>query len=126
MRSAAHLHAWTTHVAVRLLFKLDTSTDVTTISEEEFKSLEEVTIQKSTRKLYGSNRTQLKFIGQFTHTITYNNKSSSQEIFVVKGLKRNFLGLPAIMELHIAARLDTVNDPTVYMLLVHVHVALLS
>ena len=61
MRSAAHLHVWTTHVAVRqvkLLFKLDTSANVTTISEEEFKSLEKVPIHKSTRKLYGSNRTQ--------------------------------------------------------------------
>ena len=43
-------------------------------------------------------------------TLTYKDRSTQQEIYVNEGLTRNLLGLPAITELQIIARLDAVSD----------------
>ena len=49
-------------------------------------------------------------MGQFTETLQYKNKSSLQTFFVVKDLKINLLGLPAITALKLAARIDVITD----------------
>ena len=67
-------------------------------------------LKKPTKKLYGPSKSPLKVIGQFTCTLQYRNRSSQQEIFVVKGLKKNLLGLPAITSLELVARVDTLTD----------------
>jgi len=49
-------------------------------------------------------------MGQFMVTLQYKDRSSQQTIFVIKGLKTNLLGLPAITALNLAARIDTITD----------------
>ncbi len=60
--------------------------------------------------LYGPGRNALDIVGELTVTLSYKQTSSPQQIFVVRGLKRNLLGLPAITALNLAARLDSTID----------------
>jgi len=46
-------------------------------------------------------------MGQFEERLYYKNRSSQQKVYVVKGLKINVLGLPAIYALNLASRVDT-------------------
>jgi len=45
-------------------------------------------------------------LGQFIGTLTHLQLSSAQTIFVVRGLKTNLLGLPAITSLQLLHRVD--------------------
>ena len=74
-------------------------------------------LEKTTKKLYGPSRSPLQVIGQFTHTLQYMSRSSQQDVFVVKGLKRNLLGLPAITALELVAQVDLLMDQTEIMAL---------
>ena len=48
-----------------------------------------------------------KFVGQFSGTLSFKTKSTLQPIFIIKGLRNNLLGLPAIEALSVVARLET-------------------
>jgi len=50
--------------------------------------------QKSTRTLRGANRTPLDVLGEVQMKLLYNAKSSTQQVFVVRDLQHNLLGLP--------------------------------
>ena len=106
--------AWTTKVLIgtsEVTFKLDTGAGVTAVSERVYQSLHPTTrLLKPTKVLYGPDRKQLQVLGQFTRTLSHDKKTSVQQIFVVKGLRTNLLGLPAITALNLAARLDSVDD----------------
>ena len=79
--------------------------EVTVISEGAFSFLKErVTLQKPTRVLYGPASQLLEVLGQFRATISSDQTSSSETIYVVQGLRNNLLGLPAIDTLHLAHR----------------------
>ncbi len=65
---------------------------------------------KPTKLLYGPGRNALDIVGELTVTLSYKQTSSPQQIFVVRGLQRNLLGLPAITALNLAARLDSTID----------------
>ena len=62
--------------------------------------------------LYGPSRTPLQVMGQFQGKLEYNGKETIQSVYVVNYLKRNLLGLPAIIALSLAARLDSVSNTT--------------
>ena len=80
-------------------FKLDTGAEVTAIMEETYKTLPEITLQETTKVLSGPTRESLEVIGQFSALLTHKDSSSHQIIFVVRGLRNNLLGLPAITAL---------------------------
>ncbi len=65
---------------------------------------------KPTKLLYGPGRNALDIVGELTVILSYKQTSSPQQVFVVRGLKRNLLGLPAITALNLAARLDSTID----------------
>ena len=46
-------------------------------------------------------------MGKFTAALTHKDQSSQHQVYVVRGLNTNLLGLPAITSLSLAARLDT-------------------
>jgi len=77
-------------------FKIDTGAEVSAISEATFNRLRNV---KTTKRLYGPAMSPLTVLGQFTASLTSRHVSCKQNIFVVKDLKRNLLGLPAITSL---------------------------
>ena len=91
-------------------FKIDTGAEVTAVSEESFRKLKGKDLKEPSRLLYGPGRQPLNVLGHFTESLHYKQKSSVQKIFVVKGLRTNLLGLPAITSLDLAARVDTTID----------------
>ena len=86
---------WSAKISVggkQLTFKLDTGAEVTVITEEAHRMLEMPKLQKPSKALYGPTSTALRTLGQFTSTLSVNNKTSEETIFVVQGLKTNLLG----------------------------------
>jgi len=103
---------WLTELKVNGLlvtFKIDTGMEVSAISEGTFQQLQNVKIEKTTRKLYGPAMSPLTVLGQLTVTLTSRHVSCKQNVFVVKYLKRNLLGLPAIASLNLVSRLDSLQ-----------------
>jgi len=88
-------------------FKIDTGAEVTAISEKVYQDLQRPTLQKPSKFLHGPGQHPLPVVGQFQATLHHGQNSSSQQIFVIKNLKYNLLGLPAVTALHLAARLDS-------------------
>lgn len=85
-------------------FKLDTSTEVTAISEDVYKTLVGVALQKSSRPLYGPAHQTLEVLGEFTAKLEHQQLVTTQTIFVIRGLKTNLQGLPAISSLQLLCR----------------------
>ncbi|KAL5483892.1 hypothetical protein EMCRGX_G020311 [Ephydatia muelleri] len=90
---------------VKVNFKLDTGAEITAISDQTFKRLScRATLQKSSKDLYGPGQQPLEVMGQFTSNMIYNGLQSEQVVFVMKGLKKNLLGLPALTALQLVSR----------------------
>ena len=89
-------------------FKLDTGAEVTAISEDTYRKLQNVTLQKPNKVLRGPANLQLSVIGKFTGTLSHKTTLCEQEIYVVKNLKTNLLGLPAITELRLTEQLHNI------------------
>ena len=101
--------SWTIELLLgnkQIPFKLDTGAEVTAISEEAYRTLPKVSIQPPLKALFGPTCHSLKVLGQFTGTLKHQQLSSAQPIFVVRGLKTNLLGLPAITSLQLLHRVD--------------------
>ena len=104
--------SWTTTIVINgkeVKFKLDTGAEVTAVSEQTYKSLTGIKLQKPSRVLYGPARQALDVIGQFTEKITHQHRSAQQTVFVVQGLKTYLLGFPAITSLHLLCRVDAAH-----------------
>ena len=88
-------------------FKLDTGAEVTAISEETYRQVYGKTLQRASKVLYGPACQSLKVIGQFRGQLSGKQQSHEETIFVIRGLKNNLLGLPALTSLQIVQRVDT-------------------
>jgi len=103
---------WLTELKVNdriVTFKIDTGAEVSAISETTLKQLQPVQLKKPSRNLYGPALLCLEVIKQFTAMLTYNHTSCKQTVFVVKDLKQNLLGLPAITSLNLISRLNSAD-----------------
>ena len=99
-------NSWNVEVLLektKVKFKLDTGAEVTAITEETFKQLND---SKPSKRLHGPAKQSLNVLGQFTGTLNYKGKSSSQAIYVIRGLKTYLLGLPAITSLHLLCQIN--------------------
>ena len=95
-----------------VLFKMDTGAEVTAISEREFQSLQLKKLEKPNKLLLGPNCQPLNVIGQFRGTLSHKEKATQETIFVIRGLKTNLLGLPAIKSLQLVQRIDVMEEST--------------
>ena len=93
----------------KVTFKLDTGAEATAISAETHQELENVTLHQPKKTLCGPANSHLSVIRQFTGDLTYKQTNCQQEIFVIKGLQNNLLGLPAIKALELIKRLQAVT-----------------
>ena len=108
-----HTTSWTVKLKLlklETMFKLDTGAEATAISEYTHSALGKPSLSNPSKILYGPGEQQLNVLGQFEGTLQCKQRSCKHIIFVVKGLKTNLLGLPAIIELNLAARLDSTTD----------------
>ncbi|KAI4879857.1 hypothetical protein NFI96_004001 [Prochilodus magdalenae] len=90
------------------VFKIDTGADVTVLSEEIFQKGQFPQLESTKKVLQGPGRTPITVRGKFTASIRTDNKSTTQEVYVVPELKCNLLGRPAIQALGLVASVDTV------------------
>ena len=91
-------------------FKLDTGAEVTVISETTFSKFSDIKLKRPTKALFGPTKSPLKAVGQFTGCFQYLNTSCKLHVFVVKDLKINLLGLPAITALNLIARVQHISS----------------
>ena len=108
-----HTTSWTVKLklfGVETLFKLDTGAEATAISENTHLALGKPNLLDPSKILYGPGEQKLNVLGHFEGSLQYKQRCCKQQSFVVRGLKINLLGLPAIVELNLAARLDATTD----------------
>ena len=86
-------------------FKLDTGAEVTAISDATHQRLGKPTLDPTDKLLYGSSR-PLQVLGKFEGALIHKGIQAQQPVYVVKKLRRNLLGLPAITTLTLVARMD--------------------
>ena len=107
--------AWFTTITVKdvdIRFKLDTGAEVTAITSDAYQLLEKPQLNAADKILCGPSRHPLGVVGKFKCNLATKGKVTRQEIFVVKGLKHNLLGLPAITALNLAAQIDCTLSTT--------------
>ena len=66
------------------------------ISDQAFKTLEHVTLQEPYRILFGPSLHVLKVLGQFDGTFQIGQITSTETVFIVSGLKMNFLAIKSL------------------------------
>lgn len=104
--------SWLVNIFVgpsEVTFKLDTGAEVTAISESAFMKLKGFQYEAPAKKLYGPSHEPLSVVGQFKAELKYKERCSKQMVFIVKGLKDNLLGLPAIRALNLIVRVNAVS-----------------
>jgi len=95
---------WTATIDVNGLevsFKLDTGAEVTAITEKSLELVGSPKLNQPTRNLCGPNRQPLSVRGSLSAHLHQGQYSCTHEVFVVKHLSQNLLGLPAIKDLHL-------------------------
>ena len=100
---------WMTDVKVNnisVTFKVDTGAEITAVSESTLQTLGQLEVSMPDKKLCGPNGVLLDLRGSLTVTLSQKQHKCDQEIFVIKQLKHNPLGLPAIKGLHLLSVLD--------------------
>ena len=111
--------AWTIDLLLqgqKVTFKMDTGAEVTAINQHTLKRLPQTTLKPATRTLLGPSQQPLNVTGQFEASIAKvgDEKSTTLTVYIVKDLKVNLLGLPAIVSLHLLSQVDstTIEHPT--------------
>ena len=108
---------WTTDINVNnvtITFKVDTGAEVTAISKDTLRVLGSPEVTKPSKKLCGPNGQPLSIIGSLTVTMSQKQHTCQQDIFMVKHLKHNLLGLPAIKALNVEACYQTAFSQLVH------------
>lgn len=101
-----------------ILFKVDTVAEVTVISEETWKSLHSAEpLQRPNTFLCGPDHTQLTVLGKIILTLTLNDTSCEQPVYVVKNIIKNLLGFPAIKALNSLSHVESVDKNIVLLYL---------
>eukprot|EP00731_Ephydatia_muelleri_P021495 Em0014g86a len=106
--------SWMANITVcgqPLRFKIDTGADVTAISEEDYRKIKgKGKLAKPSKILRGPSNQPLPVAGDFIGSLAYQGKSEKHQIFVVKGLKNNLLGLPAIRSMGLVVRVNEITS----------------
>ena len=90
--------------------EIDTGAEVTAISEDTHQQVGEPPLTAADRKLLGPSTQPLEVLGTFKGYITNNQRKSKEGIYVVRGLKTNLLGLPAISALQLVVRINGLQN----------------
>ncbi len=101
---------WSTTVLVanqQVNFKVDTGAEVTALSETTWKLMEKRPELQKTRRIHcGPDQQPLKILGKMSTTLQLSEKECTQTVFVLRGLKNNLLGLPAIKALGLIQNIE--------------------
>jgi len=91
-------------------FKVETGAEVTVLPEETWKSLKmaEPLLQLDTF-LCGPDHTRLTVLGKLLLTLTLNEVSCEQPVYIVKSITKNLLGFPAVKASSLLSHVQSVN-----------------
>ena len=113
--SSSRRNTWSTRVTIngtQVPFKLDTGAEVTAISKGTWQILGKPALQPPDKQLFGPAQHRLAVLGQFHCHLTHKGNDSYQHVFVINRLQSNLLGLPAIIALQLAVRMDSIHNTT--------------
>ena len=105
---------WTCHIRVNnqdVAFKVDTGAEVTIVSEDTYKSLGLDQLRPPTKMLHGPDNRPLDVAGEVVVRLAHKETECTQTIFVLKKVKHNLLGLPAIRALNVLTQIHAVTQP---------------
>ena len=106
-------HTWTTKIEINgcnAIFKVDTGAEVTVITEDTVNSLDVKELRAPSKTLHGPDNKPLDVCGEFQARLIRKDYECIQPVFVVKNVKHNLLGLPAIRALHLLSTVDTIEQ----------------
>ena len=83
---------------------------MTVIPKELYESLYRVTLQPTKRPLTGPNHQTLPVKGKFSASLQHQGKTVTEEVYVVRRLRRPLLGTPAIEALSHVQRVNNVQE----------------
>ena len=93
---------WTVNTEINgqpVIFKLHTEAEVKAITELTLTKIGNIKLSPVTKSLCGPDRKPLNVMGRLNATLALTNHKCNHEVYVIKQLKHNLLGLPAIKEL---------------------------
>ena len=93
-----------------VIFKVDTGVKVTVLTENILTQLNLKKLRKSWKSLCGPDQRHLSVLGELLVSLSYKGKSCVQLVYVMKGLRVNLLGLPAIQALGILSHVHTITQ----------------
>ena len=94
-----------------ILFKIDSRADVTVIRLTVYqRSNLQPTLKPTSKVLMDPCNYKRNCIGTFTTQLRHADKTTTEEIFVVKGLERSFLGRQAAHAVNLLNRVDALNS----------------
>ena len=67
-------------------------------------------LNKPSKALQGPDREPLSALGSVTVSLNYGDRHTNQEVYVIKGLNHNLVGLPAIEALQLVAMVHSLQD----------------
>ena len=100
--------SWMTTITLeqqKVTFKVDTGAAVTAITEQTYAQLGKPPVSPPTKRLCGPTQYGLDVQGVFIGHFSSGEKTTTGDVYVVKGLKTNLLGLPIITALHLVEKL---------------------
>ena len=100
--------SWMTTITLaqqEVTFKVDTGAAVTAITEQTHARLGKPSVSPPTKVLCGPTQYGLDVQGVFAGHFSSQGRMATGDVYVVKGLKTNLLGLPIITALHLVEKL---------------------
>ena len=91
-------------------FEIDTGAEVTAISKERHEKIGSLPLSRSSQTLKGPSDYSLPVTGCFTGLLKRGSQEVQQQIYVVRNLRRQLLGRPAIEALELAVRVGAIFD----------------
>ena len=105
--------SWTVDIAVNgvfLTFKVDTGVEVTAVSEQAYRALGRMKLEKTSKTLFGPTKISLQVMGQIQATLRDAEHTCQQTVYVVNGLRNNLQGFPAIQAFHLLTQINVIED----------------
>ena len=95
-----------------MTFKLDCGAHVTVLPSKIYPEItDQLVLLKTSKKLYGPCRYELKCRGKFEALLKYEDKSCKEEIYVLDDLDRPLLGRTACHKLGVVTKIEEVLTP---------------
>lgn len=91
-------------------FHIDTGAEVTVINDSVHKKVGSPSLNQSDQTLHDPNKQSLPVKGKFLAQFQYGGITTEQNCYVMTDLSRPLLGCPAIEQLNLLARVQTVQE----------------